>query len=304
MPLKIAISGSTGMIGTALVDFLKSQGHGITRIVRQYPPGHSQDSLIAWDTGKRKIDSSGLEGHDVVIHLAGVSIAGRRWTKFYKEAIYSSRIEGTQLLCEALTRLKQPPRLLLCASAIGYYGNHEPEVVVDESAEAGRDFLAKVCEDWEKATVSASSRNMRVACLRMGPVLSLKGGVLARMLPIFKLGLGGILGTGRQMFSWIALDEIPYIISHLISSAKISGSVNCVSPNPVSNSEFTKTLGEVIRRPTFFPLPGVIVKIMFGEMGDSLLLGGARVVPKRLLESGYQFRYFNLEAILKHLIGV
>ena len=304
MSLKIAISGSTGMIGRILVDFLKSQGHGVTRVVRQYPAGHSQDSFVVWDIGKRKIDSSGLEGHDVIIHLAGASIAGSRWTKFYKQTIYSSRIEGTRLLCEALVKLKHPPRLLLCASAVGYYGNHEPDVVIDETAEAGQDFLAKVCEDWEKAADSAATNNIRVVFLRTGPVLSLEGGVLAKMLPIFKFGLGGIVGTGKQMFSWIALDEIPYIISHLIASEEIFGPVNCVSPHPVSNVEFTKILGKVIRRPTFVPLPSTAVKIMFGEMGDSLLLGGARVVPKRLLENGYQFHYPNLEATLEHLIGV
>ena len=303
MPLKIAISGSSGQIGQAVMAFFKSQGHFVTRIVRQTPSTNSHDALVFWDMAKKEIDCSGLEGHDVVIHLAGASIAGHRWTKTYKELIYSSRVESTQFLCEALSRLRYPPRILFSASAIGYYGSRDANDLLDESAKPGDDFLAGVCVDWEKASQQAAANNIRVIHMRFGPVLGPREGVLAKMLVPFKLGLGGIIGTGRQMFSWIVLDEIPRIISHLIDSAVISGPINFVSPDPVSNFEFTKVLGKALKRPTVFPLPAAIVRILFGEMGDSLLLGGARIFPGRLLESGYQFRYPDLKEALITSLG-
>ncbi len=295
--MRIAITGSSGMIGSALISSLIKEGHSLSRVVRTKLSLNNPE-YIFWDTERQEIDLNKLEGYDAVIHLAGANIAGKRWSSIYKKILYDSRIKTTTFLCESLVRLKKIPRVLLSASAVGYYGNHAPHDVIDEHCLAGNDFLAKLCVDWEKACLPAREAGIRVVNIRFGVVLGTKGGALAKMLPIFKLGLGGPIASGQQMMSWIALEEIPAIVVHLLRHDVINGAVNIVSPNPVSNAEFTKILGKILRRPTVFPVPAWGLKILFGEMAETLLIGGAKVVPKRLLDSGYQFHYPELSSAL------
>ena len=302
MAQRIALTGASGLIGSALVDWFKKRGDAVTRIVRDTSSRTNDAHTVLWDIDREKIEADKLEGQDGIIHLAGASIAGRRWTPEYKRAIQESRVKGTAHLCRTLAQLKQPPRVLVCASAIGYYGNQASDAPVDESAPAGQGFLSDVCRQWEQAAQPAESRGIRVVYARFGVVLSPQGGALGKMLPIFKCGLGGPLGGGRQIMSWVALDEIPYLVSYLIDRPPIRGTVNCVSPSAVSNREFTDILGRVIRRPVIFPVPGFGIKLLFGKMGEELLLGGARVVPRRLLENGYSFQYPDLEKALENIL--
>ncbi len=286
------------MIGAAVVSFLKQEEISVTRIIRPESKGHFAEDTLIWDPPTGEIETERLEDHDGVIHLAGANISAQRWSEKYKNKILESRVESTELLSDTLRKLHQPPRVLLTASAVGFYGNHAPEEKVDEAGVAGTDFLAGVCTAWEKAAAPVGHMGIRVVPLRFGVVLGKNGGALAKMLPVFKMGLGGILGDGRQVMSWIALAEIPRIILHVIESNLI-GPVNCVSPQAVSNREFTEVLGKMFNRPTVFPVPGIAVKWLFGEMGETLLLGGARVLPRRLLETGYKFQYPDLASALK-----
>ncbi len=302
MPLRIAITGSTGLVGTACVNYFSSHGHNITRIVRLESNFVSKDQVVYWDVKTRKIDREALEGHDAIIHLAGANIADERWTEEYKEQIHSSRIHSTVFLAETLAKLEAPPKVFISASAIGYYGNIDDVKRVDESHPPAQDFLAKVCQDWEKATEAASQAGIRTVMMRTGVVLSGKGGALMKMLPIFNLGLGGKLGRGNQVMSWVALDEIPLIINAIITNSNISGPVNVVSPFALSNAEFTKVLGNVLGKPTIFPVPSLAVKVMFGEMGKTLLLEGARVEPRKLTDNGYNFKYSSLENVLRKCV--
>jgi uncharacterized protein (TIGR01777 family) len=248
------------------------------------------------------IDQARLEGLDGVVHLAGESIATGRWTAEKKARIRDSRVKGTRLLCESLARLDQPPRVLVSASAIGYYGDRGDEILHEDSA-SGSGFLAEVCHMWEAATEAASQRNIRVVNLRIGVVLSAMGGALATMLFPFRMGLGGIIGSGRQFMSWIALDDLLGSIAYALRTDTIRGPVNAVAPHPVTNREFTKTLGRVLARPTLLPMPAFAARLAFGEMADELLLSSARVEPARLSAAGYDFRYPTLEGGLRHLLG-
>lgn len=298
--MRIAVTGSTGLVGESVVSYFRSAGCQVTRLVR---PGKGMSlavdrDVIAWDPVSKKMDASLLEGYDAVIHLAGANIAQQRWTLSYKKLILSSRVEGTQFLSEVISNLENPPRVLLSASAIGYYGYITPPTCVDESSNMGIGFLAEVCEQWEKASQSAQREGIRVVRTRFGVVLSRKGGALAKMLPVFRLGLGGKLGSGRQMISWIALEEIPRIMEHLIHKEDISGPVNVVTPNPVSNEGFTKVLAGCLNRKAILPVPSFMIRWLLGEMGQALLLDGAAVLPKRLMESGYVFRSPDLESAL------
>jgi len=298
--MKIAITGSTGLVGGELVKYFTSKGHSVSRFAR---PSTNRDGfkedLIEMDVTKGFIDLVKLDGHDVVINLAGANIAGQRWTPSYKDEILKSRTCVTTILSEGISRLDKPPKVFLSASAIGYYGPHSADCNVTESDEAGSDFLADVCNQWEKATESAQKAGVRTILMRIGAVLSSKGGALSKMLPVFKLGGGGYLGNGRQMFSWIALDELPRVMNFLIESHWVSGPVNLVSPNPMTNAEFTKAMGKALNRPTVLPLPSFMAKLMFGEMADSLLLNGAKVLPKKLLDNGYGFQYPDIASALK-----
>lgn len=296
--MKIAITGASGLIGSALVRSLKSESHDVLRVVR----GESSPGEVRWDPEKHTIDAGRLEGLDAVIHLAGESIAARRWTAEQKQRIRDSRIVGTRLLCATLKQLQRPPRVLVSASAIGYYGDRGDEEL-DESSPGGRGFLAEVCREWEQATSAAAEAGIRVAHVRFGIVLSRDGGALAKMLTPFRLGAGGRIGSGRQWMSWIALDDAVGAIHHALATDGLRGAVNVVAPHPVTNREFTKTLGRVLWRPTVFPMPAFLARAGFGEMADELLLASTRVVPRALTDTHYQFQFSGLEESLRHVLG-
>jgi uncharacterized protein (TIGR01777 family) len=295
--MRIAISGSTGLIGATLVDHFLKKNDTVIELTRRASLGKSKTSVAVWDPSNGTIEAPKMEAQEVVIHLAGANIS-ERWTPEYKTTIESSRVDGTRLLCQALARMQQKPKLLISASAVGFYGNHEPAQVFDESSPSGEGFLSQVCRRWEEETRYAKDAGIRVVNLRFGVVLGKSGGAMAKMLPIFNLGLGGVLGNGRQMMSWIALPEIPGIIEFLIKNNAIEGPVNAVTPQPVANKEFTKALGRAIGRPVILPVPAFGIKMLFGEMGQTLLLEGVRVAPKRLVQSGYCFRYPGLTSAL------
>jgi hypothetical protein len=301
--MKFLVTGSSGLIGSALISLLTSGGHHVTRLLRSPAASKSTGTPeIIWDPGGTGLPSSSLEGFDAVIHLAGESIAEGRWTEAKKARIRESRTKPTRALCETLAKLARPPKVFVCASAIGYYGDRGEEILREGSA-PGSGYLPDVCLEWEGSTASAVQKGIRVVNLRFGVVLSPAGGALAKMLPPFRMGVGGKLGDGKQYMSWIALDDAIGAIHHAVMNDRLIGAVNTVAPNPVTNLEFTKTLGRVLSRPTLFPVPAVAARLAFGEMADALLLAGARVMPARLLESGYQFRYPKLEDALRHLLG-
>ncbi len=301
--MKILVTGSTGLIGSALVSFLTTGGHEVTRLVRSESK-RTTDSIpvLVWDPASGKVDAAGLEALDGVIHLAGESIAAARWTTAQKSRIVESRVKGTRLLAETLAKLSLPPKVLICSSAIGYYGNRGDEELIEGSS-SGSDFLSRVCCEWEAAASPALKKGIRVVHLRTGIVLSPKGGALAKMLLPFQLGVGGVIGNGRQFMSWIALDDVVGACHYVLLNDSLRGPVNAVAPNPVTNQVFTKTMGKVLRRPTVFPLPAFAARLGFGEMADALLLSSARVVPRKLQDSGYHFRFSDLENALRHILG-
>lgn len=296
--MKIIISGSSGLVGSALIPALTEQGHEVKRLLRvKIAPGEEH-----WDPERGEIRSGSLEGFDVIIHLAGESIASGRWTAARKERIYQSRVAGTRLLSEALGKLAHPPKVLLSASAIGFYGDRGAEALTEESA-MGSLFLSHLCRDWEAATEPASVAGIRVVNLRFGVILSAKGGALTKMLLPFRLGLGGKIGAGAQYMSWIAIDDVVGAILHALTTESVTGAVNVVTPDPVTNEVFTKCLGQVLGRPTLFPMPTFAARLAFGEMADELLLAGARVEPMKLQKTGYTFRYPHLGGALRALLG-
>jgi uncharacterized protein (TIGR01777 family) len=300
--MRIAITGSSGLIGSALLARFARDGHAVTRVVRGASLRDPSHRAVAWNPASGMIDSAGLDAHDAVVHLAGEDIAAGRWTPARKHIIRESRIHGTRLLCETLASLVHKPRVLITASGVGFYGNHEPNDRVDETSPHGAGFLSDLVRDWEQATAMAHAAGIRVVHLRFGIVLSPRGGALAKMLPPFKMGLGGKIGSGRQVMSWIAIDDVPSITLHVIEHDGLSGPVNVVTPHAVTNAEFTHALGRVLGRPTILPLPAFAARLLLGEMADALLLGGARVLPKRLEDSGYRFAYPQLTHALEHLL--
>lgn len=298
--MKILITGSSGLIGSALVAHLRGQGHQVVRLVRRaVAPG--EDAAV-WNPAAGKLETSALEQAGAVVHLAGESINALRWTDERKERMRRSRVSGTRLLSESLSQLAAPPRVLVSASAVGFYGSRGEEILTEESP-SGSGFLSDVCREWEAAAEPARQKGIRVVNLRIGMVLSAKGGALPAMLPAFKAGVGGKLGDGRQFVSWIAIDDLARAISHAVTTDSLSGPVNAVSPNPVRNVEMTKALGKVLRRPTFLSMPAFAVRLIFGEMGDALLLASQRVEPRRLLEAGFTFQFPDFETSLRHLLG-
>ena len=297
--MNILVTGSTGLVGSAVVPFLTTGGHRVVRLVRGTACGPDE---VEWNPQAGTIDAAKLEGLDAVVHLAGENIATGRWSAAKKARIRDSRVNGTRVLSEALAKLSRKPRVLVGASAIGFYGERGDDVMT-ESSNTGTSFLCNVCRDWEAATEAARSAGIRVVNLRIGVVLTPRGGALEKMLLPFKFCAGGVVGTGRQFWSWIALDDVVGVIHHAITHEELSGPVNAVSPEPATNRDFTKTLGRVLGRPTIAPLPAFVVKLLMGEMGEELLLASTRVVPNRLQATGYQFRCPTLDGALRHLLG-
>lgn len=298
--MNVAVTGAGGLVGSALVSSLGAGGHRVIPLVRR-APRRGEDAL-RWDPSSGAIAPAGPAVADAIVHLAGESIMGVRWTAGKKRRIRESRTTATRLLVQTLTRLSKPPAVFVCASAIGYYGSRGDEMLTEESR-PGTGFLAEVARDWEAATATAIAQGIRVVNLRLGIVLSDRGGALAKVLTPFRLGMGGVIGDGAQWMSWIALDDVIGAIRHALATDALRGPVNAVAPAPVTNAEFTRILGRVLERPTLVPLPAFAARLALGEMADELLLTSQRVVPARLETSGYRFRYPTLDAALRAVLG-
>jgi len=281
-----------------LIPILQSDGNQITRLVRSSPkPGE-----IEWHPNQDEVSPQRLEGFETIINLAGENIAGGRWTDEQKRKIRVSRINGTHLLSESIAKMTSKPGAFICASATGIYGDRDDETL-DEQSESGGGFLAGVCREWEQATEPASKAGVRVVNLRLGPILARDGGMLSKLLTPFKMGMGGKVGSGKQYISWVALDDAVNAIKLAIDDKSIQGPINIVSPNPVTNEEFTKTLGHVLNRPTALAMPAFAARLAFGEMADEMLLASQKVLPKKLSQAGFQFRYPTLESAMRKYVG-
>ncbi len=297
--MRVLVSGSSGLIGSALVRALEAAGYTAGRLVRRAPRSEHE---VYWDPIRLEIDRNGLESWNAVVHLAGENIASGRWTSARKKRIRDSRVLGTGLLSDALAGLTQGPSTLVCASAIGFYGDRGDEVLSEESPR-GEGFLAGVCVAWEAAAQPAQQAGIRVVQPRIGVVLSPRGGALKKMLLPFKLGLGGRLGSGKQWMSWISLPDLVGILMRALTDDNMSGAYNAVSPNPITNAEFTKALGRVLRRPTRLPAPGLALRLMLGrEMAEELLLASVRAEPRRLLAHDHEFQHQDIETALRAVI--
>jgi len=296
--MRVLVSGSSGMIGSALTRLLKSDGHDVVRLVRSDPSGPNE---VRWDPSRDFIDRDALESIEAVVHLAGESLADGRWTAQKKARIHDTREIGTRLLSTAIASAGTRPKVLISASAVGIYGDRGEERLTEES-EFGKGFLADVCRDWEAATEPAAAAGVRVIKLRIGMVLGESGGALSKMLLPFKLGVGGKIGSGKQYMSWIVLDDLTAAIEFLLNADAVSGPVNAVSPAPVTNAEFTSAMGKVLSRPTFFAVPAFGARAVFGEMADEVLLAGARVLPEKLEQAGFKFKFTDIESGLRHCI--
>ncbi len=298
--MRVLVSGSHGLIGSVLVPFLTGGGHDVSRLMRTQPDEGSIN--IAWDPSAGTIDGSALNGFDAVVHLAGDNIAEGRWNAAKKKRIRDSRVNGTRLLCETLAKLQKPPKVVVCASAIGFYGDRGDELL-DENSAAGTSFLCDVCREWEQSAQPAIEAGIRVVNLRFGVVLTPAGGALAKLLFPFKMCVGGVVGNGRQFWSWIAIDDVVGAILHALATDALEGPVNCVAPKPVTNREFTKTLGRILKRPTILPMPAFAARLALGEMADELLLASANVSPAKLMGTGYEFLFSDLEPAIRHVLG-
>jgi uncharacterized protein (TIGR01777 family) len=302
--MKVIVTGSTGLVGRALIRSLLAEGHEVTRLVRGAAQGFRAPGTAAvhWDPERGEIDAKELEGHDAAVHLAGESVAEGRWDDEKKRRIRESRVKGTSLLAGALAGLSAKPSVLVSASATGFYGDRGAEILREESA-SGEDFLSEVCREWELATLQASQAGIRVVHLRIGVVLSGEGGALQKMLTPFKLGLGGKVGSGSQYMNWIALEDLIGVIRRALEDESLRGPVNAVAPQQLTNEEFTKALGHVLGRPTIFAVPAFAARLAFGEVADALLMASTRVEPARLQEAGYQFKYPEIEGALCSALG-
>jgi len=299
--MKIVVSGSTGVIGSPLVEALKQRGDEVIRLVRR--PQTASGGALRWDPERGTIDRAGLEGVDALIHLAGENVFGR-WSPAKKQRIRDSRVQGTRVVSDALAALTNRPAVLLAASAIGYYGDQGDTRLTERSPPpAGSDFLAEVARAWEAATASAARAGVRVVNLRFGVVLTPSGGALGKMLPPFRLGLGGTVGSGNQYVSWIELGDLIRAILHLLERSDLSGPVNMTAPAPVTNRELATALGKVLHRPSVVPVPAFALKLAFGVEGAEMLQSGQRVLPERLVASGFKFKFEAIEPALRHLLA-
>ena len=295
--MKILVTGASGLVGNELVPRLIAIGHQVFKLSRK---AAEESDEISWDPkeGFESEEFAKLEGLDTVVHLAGESVADGSWSDEKKARIRDSRVIGTRTLVEALGKTEKPPRVFISASAIGFYGDRGDEIL-NETSEAGEGFLPDVCKEWEEETAKASDFGARVVSARIGIILSKDGGALAKMITPFSYGVGGVIGSGKQYMSWIGLQDLVKLFVFLINNDGIEGVVNATSPNPITNEEFTKTLGSIVSRPTVLPVPEFGIKLIFGEMGEKLLLEGARVVPEKLQEAGFEFEHPNLEEALR-----
>lgn len=296
--MKVLITGASGLVGTELQKSFAAKGYDMLLASRKEP---KDDKHIQWSIEEGFAEPEKLEGIDAVVHLAGENVNGLRWTDEKKKAIRDSRVLGTRNVVDAISKLKGKPKVFVASSAIGFYGERGDEEVTESSA-AGDNFLAGVSKEWESESRRAEDAGIRTVLLRTGIVLSKDGGALGTMLTPFKLGVGGVVGSGKQWMSWISMEDEIAIINYVIENENIRGAVNAVSPNPVTNQEFTKTLGEVLYRPTFLPLPEFAVSMVFGEMGDALLLASTKVIPKRLLDAGFEFKYPDLKPAIENAV--
>ena len=294
--MRVLVSGARGLIGSALLPMLRAEGHEITVLTRRA----SRPGEVGWDPATGRLEAGALEGFDAIVHLAGEPI-GVRWTPARKQSIRASRVAGTRLLAERLAGLARPPRVLVSVSAIGWYGDRGEELL-DETSPPGTGFLPWVCREWEAAALPAAARGIRVVHPRLGLVLTPLGGSLARMLPVYRLGLGGRLGNGRAWWSWVALDDVVAVFRRALADERLAGPLNVVTPGAVTGGAFARTLGRVLGRPALLPVPAVVLRVLFGEMADGALLSSARVVPARLRAVGHEFRFPELEGALRHLI--
>jgi uncharacterized protein len=300
--MKVIVSGSSGLVGTAVVDSLRADGHSIGRLVRSGSAGTADATsrLIRWEPPTGSIDLAAMEGADAVVHLAGASIAGGRWSAARKQELRRSRVDATRHLVAGLAQLKAKPRVLVSAAAIGYYGDRGDEVLIETSA-AGDDFLAQLCRDWEAEAAKAEHGGIRTVMLRFGIILAAHGGALRQMIGPFRLGIGGKLGNGRQWMSWITLQDVAALVRYAVEKDWPRGPVNAVAPNAVTNAEFTSVLAGVLHRPALFPVPRPALKLAFGEMAD-VLVASQHVIPERLNTAGYPFRHAQLRDALKSIL--
>src|ERR1044071_7526247 len=301
--MKVIVTGSGGLVGRALVRSLLADGHSVTRLVRGVAqlfraPGTAS---VDWSPEKGTVDAAALEGHDAAVHLAGEPIAEGRWDDAKKRRIIESRVKGTRLIAETIASLKERPRVLVSASAIGFYGDRGAEVLREESA-SGEGFVSEVCREWEKATLAASQAGVRVVHLRIGFVLDAEGGGLPKMLTPFRMGVGGKVGSGEQYLSWITLEDLVRVIRRAIEDEHLRGPVNAVAPGAVTNEEFTKALGRVLGRPTILPVPKFALRLAFGEVADAGMLASTRLEPARLKEAGFDFKDSEIEGALRHVL--
>lgn len=295
--MKVVVTGASGLVGSALVSSLESDGHEVIRLVRREPRGSQERK---WDPNGEP-DSSLVEGSDAVVHLAAETISGW-WTQRKKDRILDSRVRGTESIAKAIANAVHKPRVFLSASGTGYYGHRKDEVVTEASS-AGLGFLANLARQWEATTKPAADAGVRVVLLRISVVLSKNGGALPQMLPPFKMGLGGKVGNGKQYWPWITLDDVVGVIRFAIENESLRGPVNVCAPQEITNKQFTKALGRVLRKPSFFPLPSVVVTLTLGEMGQEALLTSTRAHPVKLQETGYAFKYPEIEAALRHVLS-
>lgn len=298
--MKILVTGASGFVGTALVAALRAENHSVARLRR--PGGALEAGDVRWDPSSGEVDSAAMESADAVVNLAGASIAGGRWNDARKQLLRNSRVDTTRHLVASLSRLRVPPRVLVSASAIGYYGDRGDEQVTEGSA-PGHDFLSGLARDWEAAALEAERIAIRTVVVRFGIVLAKHGGALARMLTPFKMGAGGRLGSGKQWMSWVTLEDAIGMIRFAIGNEKMRGPVNEVAPNPVTNAEFTRVLARVLHRPAIFPAPVFALRLALGEMADALLLSSQRVIPEKFLAMGFPFRQPQLESALRSVLS-